>query len=237
MVRDVRDRLRRRGRVIQELRNRIAVDAHIGVVGVREQTHHAGLLRQNATPQLILPVFRMNLPGPPYQIDSVCNFRHEPFRKTEAPVAVLVIRDQSHGVTARVGGIIPRAVVIHRPVHELKMSVGAHRILIEEIRQAELAKADFQPPPRQLIKQRQGTALVLDLVSAQCEHLVDHAPARYGSLLSKGLRTISRSVLPANPSPVLSAAPPASSIFTRSSVESFSRTPVYNVITREVAFS
>ena len=58
------------------------------------------------------------------------------------------------------------------------MSVGAHRILIEEIRQAELAKADFQPPPRQLIKQRQGTALVLDLVSAQCEHLVDHAPGQ-----------------------------------------------------------
>src|SRR5690242_20303975 len=54
---------------------------------------------------------------------------------------------------------------------------------------------------------------------------------RYGALLSRGLRTMSRLGAPAIPRPVVKAAPPASSISTRSSVESFRRMPVYSVIT------
>ena len=174
MVRDIRDRTR----ACLKLRNRIAINAHVGVVRVGEQPDDAGFFRNDAMAQFVFPIFRVNLPRPPHQIDSVRDLRHERFGEAETPVAVLVIRHHAHGVAARIGGIVPGAVVVDRPVDELKMRVGAYRIQVEEIRHAELAKANFQAAPRQFVEQRQKTALVLDLVFAQREHFVDHAASQ-----------------------------------------------------------
>ena len=60
------------------------------------------------------------------------------------------------GGRARVGGIIVCAVVVDGPVDELKMGVGAHGIYVKEIRHAEFANADFQPPARQFIEEGEG---------------------------------------------------------------------------------
>src|SRR5208337_4909980 len=58
---------------------------------------------------------------------------------------------------------------------KLKVRVGADRVHIKEIRHTELAETNLQSPPRQLIEQRQKTALILDLILAQGEYFVDHA--------------------------------------------------------------
>src|SRR6202521_1569715 len=102
--------------------------------------------------QLIFPIFRMNLPRPPYQLDSVRNLWTQRFREAETPVAVLVIRHDAHGIAARIGGVVPGAVVVHGPIGELKMRIGADRIQIEEVRHAELAETNFEAAPRQLVE-------------------------------------------------------------------------------------
>ncbi len=103
--------------------------------------------------QFIFPIFRMNLPRPPHQIDSIRDLRHEPLGEAETPVTVLIVRHHAHGVAARIGGVVPCAVVVHRPVVELKMGVGAYRIHVKEIRQAELAETNFQAAARQFVEQ------------------------------------------------------------------------------------
>src|ERR1700688_5183350 len=95
-------------------------------------------------PPLVFIIFRVNLPRPPHQVNSVRHLRHERFSETEAPVAIFVIGGESYGVTARVGGVIPCPVIVYRPVHEAKMGVGADGIDIEKIGHAELATANFQ---------------------------------------------------------------------------------------------
>jgi hypothetical protein len=103
--------------------------------------------------KLIFEVFRVRLPGLPHQIDSIRDFGHESFGDAEPPVAVFIVRGDSHGVAASVGGVVVGAVVVDGPVGELEFSVGAHRIDIEEIRHAEFAEADFQTPTRQFFEE------------------------------------------------------------------------------------
>jgi len=171
MVRDIW----RRDQPGLKLGDRISVDAHVGVVGVGQQPDHSAFLRHYAVTQFIFPILRMSLPRLPYQVDSVRDLRHEPFGEAKTPVAVLVIHHESHGVTASIGGVVPGAAVVDRPVHELKMRVRPNGILIEEIGHAELAEANLQAAARQLVKQRKKIPLVLNLILAQSEYFVDHA--------------------------------------------------------------
>src|SRR3984885_14967255 len=99
------------GVVALALLDLIAVDTHVGVIGVGEQAYYAGLFGQQAVAQFVFPVFGVNLPGPPDQVDPVRDLRHKRFGEAKTPVAILVIGDQSDGVTAGVGGIVPCAVV------------------------------------------------------------------------------------------------------------------------------
>ena len=124
----------------------------------------------------------MGLPGLPDQIDAVGDFRHEGFGETESPVAVFVVGGESHGVAARVGGVVPGAVVVGGPVEELEVRIGAHRIDVEEVGHAELAEAEFETAARQFVEEREPGALVLDFIFAEREDLMDHAPAEIGCL-------------------------------------------------------
>ena len=68
----------------------------------------------------------MDLPGAPDEVDSVRDLWHERFSEAEAPVAVFEVGDCSDGIAACVGSIVPGAVVVHGPVRELKVGIGAH---------------------------------------------------------------------------------------------------------------
>src|SRR5208282_1195170 len=123
----------------------------------------------------------MNLPGAPHQVNAVGYGGHKSFGEAETPVAVLEIGQHANGVAARISGVVPGAIVVGRPVDELKVRVGTDRILIEEIGQAEFSEANFETAAGQLIEQRQKAALVLDVILAQRENFVNHAAAEIGS--------------------------------------------------------
>ena len=135
----------------------IAVDAHVGGVGVGEQADDAGFLRDQAVAKFVFEVFRVDLPGPPDEIDAVGDFRHEGFGETESPVAVFVVGGEADGVAARVGGVVPGAVVVGGPVEELEVRVGADGVDVEEIRHAEFAEAEFEAAAREFVEEREGS--------------------------------------------------------------------------------
>ena len=46
-----------------ELRDRVAIDSHVRVVGIGQQTDDAGFFRDEAVAQFVFVVFGMDLPG------------------------------------------------------------------------------------------------------------------------------------------------------------------------------
>jgi len=66
--------------------------------------------------QFVFVVFGVDLPGPPYQVDAVGDFRHESFGETESPVAVLEVGSEANGVAARVCSVVVSTVVVGRPI-------------------------------------------------------------------------------------------------------------------------
>ena len=155
----------------------IAVNAHVGLVGVGEQAEDAGFFRDHAVPDFVFVVLGMNLPRAPDEVDAVRDFRHEGFGETESPVAVLEVGGEADGVAARVCGVVPGAVVVGGPVEKLEVSVGADRVAVEEIRHAEFAEAEFETTAREFVEQREEAALVLNFVFAERDDGMDHSPA------------------------------------------------------------
>ncbi len=205
----------------------VSVDAHVGGVGVGEQANDAGLVRNQAVAEFVFEIFRVDLPGLPDEIDSVGDFRHESFGEAESPVAVFEVGGEADGVAAGVGGVVPGAVVVGGPVDELEVSVGADGVDVEEIRHAEFAEAEFETAAREFVEEGEESCAGFRLCRRSGRRLCGTCRDRDTEpCLANGLRTMSRSVLPASPKPWLSAAPPASSMSTRNSVELLRRTPV-----------
>ncbi len=63
-------------------------------------------------------------------------------RVAQRPVAGMKFVDPSPGVAARIGGIIPSAVVHHRPTHELRSRIVAIAIAVEKIGDGEAPGGD-----------------------------------------------------------------------------------------------
>lgn len=99
-----------------------------------------------------LVVFRVGLPGLPNEIDSIGDLGHKAFAETESPIAIFVVREEADGVAASVGSVIPGAVIVDGPVHELVAGVGADLVDIEEIGHAELAEAEFEAAARKFVE-------------------------------------------------------------------------------------
>ena len=75
----------------------------------------------------------------PVHVDAVGHNWHGEEAVAKAPCAVVILGHAAHGVAARVGRVVPGAVVVHGPVHELQMAVGADGVDVKEIRQRHLA--------------------------------------------------------------------------------------------------
>ena len=131
----------------------VAVDPHVGEVGVGKQADHAGFFRDHAMPQFKFVVFRVDLPRLPHEIDAVGDLGHETFAEAESPIAVFEVGGQPDGVATRVGGVVPRAVVVGGPVEELEVGVGSDGVHIKRVRHAELAEAEFEASAREFLEQ------------------------------------------------------------------------------------
>src|SRR5581483_542926 len=115
----------------------------------------------------------MSLPRLIDEVNSVRNPGHERFGETESPVAIFIVEDGSDGVSARVGGVVPGAIVVDGPVDELEVRVGAGGVQIEKIRHAELADAEFETATGEILEEREGVARVLDPVAAEGEDVME----------------------------------------------------------------
>ena len=163
----------------------VAIDAHVGVVGIGQQADDAGLFGNEAVTQFVFEVFGVGLPGLPDEIDPVGDFWHESFGEAEAPVAVFEVGGEADGVAASVSGVVVGAVVVSGPVDELEVSVGANGIEVEKVGHAEFAEAEFEAAARKFVEERQEAALVFDFVFAEGEDFVDHGAADIRRLAEK----------------------------------------------------
>src|SRR6185437_1747852 len=79
------------------------------------------------------------------KFDAIGNLGHEQFSEADSPSRRLVFEDGAIGIATGVRGIVVSAIVVDGPVGELKMTVGAHVVVVEEVRRTEFADAKFQP--------------------------------------------------------------------------------------------
>jgi len=117
-------------------------------------------------------VFRARPAHVRIQVDSIRDFRHEPFRKPHRPSPVVILEYGAKCEPARVRGVVVRSVIVHSPVHELEISVAAVAIQIEKIRHAEFAEANFQPSHGQRAKERERRSRRSHFLSAQRNDLM-----------------------------------------------------------------
>ncbi len=131
---------------VQEVCYCFAIGSHVGAVGIEEHAGHAFAFGHEAAAQFELAVLAMRAAERPIHIDAVGNDGHGKDAIAHGPDAIVVLGHAADGVSARVGGVIPGAVVVHGPVHELQMAVSAGAVNVEKVRQRELADTKLHAP-------------------------------------------------------------------------------------------
>src|SRR5271168_159133 len=81
----------------------------------------------------------------PIHGDAIGYGRHGKDPIADGPDAIVILGQSADRIATRVGGVIPRAIVVDGPVHELQVAIRTHCINIEEIRQRKLSDAEFDP--------------------------------------------------------------------------------------------
>src|SRR4051812_41497416 len=89
-------------------------------------------------------------------------------------LAVVIFNKRGEGETPGVGSVVVGSIVIHGPVHELEVAVGAIGIEVKKVGHTHLAKTKFDAPLWQLREKRQRCARVDTTFVAQGNHLVPH---------------------------------------------------------------
>ena len=165
----------------QKIVDRLAVDAHVGVVHKRQQAHRGRPICNQPRVKFEFEVFRAGATQIPVQVGAVRHLGHQGLAEAKRPVAVVIFGDHADGVAAGVGGIVVGAVVVDGPVHELGMTVAATVVEVEEVSHSELARAQFQATDRQAGSQGERSALGSLPFRAERDNLSNHGPRQVGS--------------------------------------------------------
>ena len=72
-------------------------------------------------------IFRPRAAQVRVQMNAVGDFGHQRFRKAHVHAMVVIFDHRAEGESARVRRIVVRAVVVDRPIHELKIGVACRR--------------------------------------------------------------------------------------------------------------
>lgn len=165
---------------LEKCLDRFAVRAHMGAIGIKQQAGRAFAAGHEAAVQLEFAVLAVSAAEGPVQVDAIGYDGHSEDAVAKRPGAVVVLGHSPYGVAARVGGVVPGAVVVHGPVHELEVAVGADIVEIEEIRQRHLAQAKFDAADGNAGRQSKEVRLLADDVVREADDLVD--------LVARGIR-------------------------------------------------
>src|SRR6266568_7389768 len=103
--------------------NRFAIRAHVGSVGEEQEAGYTFAIENEAMAQFKLAVLAMGTAESPVHVDSVGDDGHGEEAVANGPGAIVIFGHGSDSVSARVGGVVPRAVVVCGPIHELEMAV------------------------------------------------------------------------------------------------------------------
>ena len=98
--------------------------------------------------QFELAVLPVGAAEGPVEVDSVGYDGHGEDAVAKSPFGIDIFDQATDCVAASVGGVIPCAVVVDGPIHELKMAVGSDGIDVEEIGQGHLASAKLDAANR-----------------------------------------------------------------------------------------
>ena len=101
----------------------LSVVAHVGAVGKEKQALGPFALRDKAVPQLELAILGVGAAEGPVHVNAVGHGGHGEEAIAQAPYLVVVLCHGAHCIAARIGGVIPGAVVVYCPVHELQVAV------------------------------------------------------------------------------------------------------------------
>src|SRR6267154_1681743 len=166
--------IRHSGPACQKIIDRFSIASHVGVIDETKETDNSFPMPKHRALEFDLDIF---CPGPAHfriEVNAVGHFRHQRFRKSYRPAPLMKFEHRLKRESSRVGRVVVRAVVVHGPVHELETGVRTVAIVIEEIRHAELPKADLEPALGKRRKKRERRTGAIDLLVAKRNHLVPH---------------------------------------------------------------
>ena len=168
-----------------DLLRRHPVIPHVRVVRVAQRSKRRRPLLRQRRPQLDLIVLRVRPQNIGVQVRPIRNLWHKGLGEARRPILVLILQHYARRVAARVRRIIPSAVVVHGPVHELQMAIAAHRVLIEVIRHREFADVHFQPAHWLFGLQGNRSAIDLHHLFTEPKRMADHRPPYIGKLAQR----------------------------------------------------
>src|ERR1039458_9781123 len=119
----------------------VGVSAAIKVIEVREQADGALVVAPLAA-QLAFEHVGAIAEELAVEAQAVGDARHGGAGIADGPVAGVELVDPAPGVAARIGGIIPRAVIHHGPAHELGARIVGVVVVVEEIGDGKAADGD-----------------------------------------------------------------------------------------------
>src|SRR6266403_85401 len=134
--------------------DRLTIATHVRVIYVSEQAQDAFLLEDDSATDLEFNILGARAAEVRVEMNTVCAFRHQCFRKTRGPVTVVILEHRGEGKAASVRGVVVGAVVVERPVHKLKIGVRAIIVVIEEVCETDFSKTNFEPAFGQSSKKR-----------------------------------------------------------------------------------
>src|SRR5467141_2998540 len=162
------------GQSSKKLADCLAVAPHVGVIHKTQESDNPFPMSNYCSVQLKFNILGARSLHIRIQVNAVGDLRHQSFRKSHRPAALVIFQHCRERESSRVRRIVVCPVVIYGPVHELETGVRAIGIVVEKVHHTELSEADFQPAFRKRGKKRERHTLVGDFAAAERNDLVPH---------------------------------------------------------------
>ena len=152
----------------------------MGAVGVEENPLGSFAFWKEAVPYFELAVLGVGAAEGPVHVNAIACDGHGEEAVSQTPDFVVVLGHAAHGVSAGVGGVVPGAVVVNRPVHELQVAVGAWAVDVEEVGQRHFADAELDAAHGDAGGQRKGARFLAGGLPGETDDLVNLISGQIG---------------------------------------------------------